>query len=111
MLAQFPGPVTLNASRRKWSVIFLFSAMFAVGGLWELLDGDPKGWFVFAVFGLSSMVAATAMRAGSQRIDIESRLLRNDKPVSRQSRALARRQRLHGHFTPVSNGRVRATTA
>ena len=38
--------------------------MFAVGGLWELLDGDPKGWFVFAVFGLSSMVGQATLAFG-----------------------------------------------
>jgi hypothetical protein len=71
ILARFPGPVTLNASRRKWSAILLFSALFAVGGIWELLDGDAKGWFVFAVFGSSAIVAATAMLPGANALTLK----------------------------------------
>lgn len=66
--AQFPGPVTLHSSRLKWSVVFLLSALFTVGGVWQWLDGDRNGLFVFGFFGLSSIIAATVMLPGARAL-------------------------------------------
>jgi len=71
ILARFPGPVTLDASRRKWALVLLGSALFAAGGVWMLVDGEAKGWFVFAVFGPGTIVAAVALLPGACALTLD----------------------------------------
>jgi hypothetical protein len=85
--ARFPGPVTLYPSRKKWLIVFLGSALFAVGGIWMVSSGEQKGWFVLIVFALFAATAAVMLLpgAGSLLLDAEGF---ETKSLFRRHRAL-----------------------
>jgi len=37
--------------------MLIVSALFAVGGVWMIVDGDASGWYVEGFFGLCLLVA------------------------------------------------------
>jgi hypothetical protein len=64
ILAQFPGPVTLRASKLKWIVVLVGNAFIGVGGvvlsLWSYLQGGLTiGVVAGSVVGLFCVLAAT----------------------------------------------------
>jgi hypothetical protein len=65
ILSRFPGAVTLYPSRKKWLLVLVGSALFAVGGFWMIKTGDGRGWLVLIFFGLAAVVAAAAMLPGA----------------------------------------------
>jgi hypothetical protein len=73
VLLQFPGPVILYPSRKKWLLIFGTCALFAVGGIAMVRSSEPMGWYVLIVFALAAVVAAVVMlpQAGRLRLDRE----------------------------------------
>jgi hypothetical protein len=71
ILRRFPGPVTLFASRKKWLLVFLGSAVFAAGGVWMVEKGASGGWFVLIVFAVFAIIAGLMLvpSAGSLKLD------------------------------------------
>jgi hypothetical protein len=71
LLKRFPGPLTLYPSRRKWLLMFVGSAAFAVGGAWMIRGGDSWGWFPLLFFGACALVGLVAVlpHAGALVLD------------------------------------------
>jgi hypothetical protein len=75
ILARFPGPVTLNASRKKWIVILLGCGAFVAIGVWMTASGQTEdkiyGWGGLVFFGLGMVVAAIAMLPGASMLKLD----------------------------------------
>jgi hypothetical protein len=74
ILAKFPGPVTLSASRRKWLLMLLGSGAFTAAGIAMVLSSATAGgWFGVIFFGLCTIVAVVMLLpgAGALRLDRE----------------------------------------
>src|SRR5690242_9260050 len=77
LLAQFPRPVSLQPSRRKWLLILAGSLGFVAIGIWALRRGTSDElwmmWAATAFFGLCAVVAAAMLlpRAGGLVLDHE----------------------------------------
>ena len=59
ILAQFPGPVKLYPSRRKWLLLLLFSAVLTAGGVHMVATAEPRGWAVLIFFGVGTIISAS----------------------------------------------------
>lgn len=55
----------LRPRRAKWLLLLVASLAFTVVGGLMIRDGEAKGWFVAAVFGLSTLVAGGLLLPGS----------------------------------------------
>jgi hypothetical protein len=73
MLMQFPGPITLYPSRRKWALILVSCGLFTVSGIWMVERETPMGWPVLVFFLLGAIVAATALLPGAGGLTLDSR--------------------------------------
>jgi hypothetical protein len=71
LLANFPGPVTLFPSRKKWVLVFLVGALFAVGGILMIRDGDSSGWFVAGFFGVVAVTSLAVMLPGAGDLTLD----------------------------------------
>lgn len=75
LLARFPGPVTLHASKTKWLVALAVCAIFVVGGA-SMLTGEQRTWVRLAAwssvifFGLGLLVAAGMMLPGASSLTL-----------------------------------------
>jgi hypothetical protein len=65
ILSQFPGPVTLYPSKRKWILILIIGVLFTAAGHWMIGDGVRWGWFVFFVFACGSITAVLMLLPGA----------------------------------------------
>ena len=70
--ARFPGPVTLYPSRKKWLLVLVGCASFAIGGVWMIISGEQKGWFVVIVFGLFAAAAAVMLLPGAGSLTLDA---------------------------------------
>jgi hypothetical protein len=72
ILLQFPGPVTLYRSRRKWLLVLLGCLVFTAAGIGMVADNnDPWGWFTLIFFGLGSVIAARSLLPGAGALTLE----------------------------------------
>jgi hypothetical protein len=94
--ARFPGPVTLYPSRKKWSVIFLGCALFALGGIWMISRGEQTGWFVLIVFGLFTGHCRCDAAAARRLAHARYQWFPGDHSIPAMARALAGRDRIQG---------------
>jgi hypothetical protein len=71
ILAQFPGPVILHASRRKWLLVLLGCGVFTAGGIGMLWNAAPLAWLILSLFGTGTIGAAVMLLpgAGTLRLD------------------------------------------
>jgi hypothetical protein len=71
VLQEFPGPLTLYPSTRRWVTILLACLLFDAGGLWMIAQSAPGGWYVLIVFALFTIIAAAMLlpRAASLQLD------------------------------------------
>lgn len=73
LLLQFPGPLTLHASRSRFLMLFAGSASFvAIGAVLMVQDGsDAKLWFCVLFFGLCATVFAINLLPGSASLTLD----------------------------------------
>lgn len=62
--------ITLRPSIWKGGLLFLGSVAFVATGIFIVLDGDWRGWFVVGFFGLCLMVAVGMMLPGATSLTI-----------------------------------------
>ena len=61
ILNQFPGPVTLYPSRRKWLLVLAGCVLFVVAGLWMVQREAPVGWLSVIFFGMGAIVSTVVL--------------------------------------------------
>jgi len=61
ILNQFPGPVTLYPSRRKWLLVLAGCVLFVVAGLWMVQREAPVGWLGVIFFGMGAIVSTAVL--------------------------------------------------
>jgi hypothetical protein len=71
ILAKFPRPVALKASRTKWILVLIGCGVFTAGGIAMVLNAAPWAWFVLIVFGLGTMVAAAMLLPGAGALQLD----------------------------------------
>ena len=71
ILAQFPGPVKLYPSRRKWLLLLLFSAVLTAGGVHMVATAEPRGWAVLIFFGVGTIVSAVMLMPGAGGLTLD----------------------------------------
>ena len=75
ILAQFPKPVTLAASRWKWWGILAGGAVFSAAGVVEAINstsGSISDWLGAAFFGLATAGSAIALHIGRFEITLDA---------------------------------------
>jgi hypothetical protein len=74
LLLQFPGPLTLYASRSKFFMLFAGSASFvAIGAVMLVQHGySAKMWFGVLFFALCAVVFATNLVPGSASLTLDA---------------------------------------
>jgi hypothetical protein len=65
ILSQFPGPVTLYPSKKKWLLIFVIGILLTASGHLMIGDGVRWGWFVFVFFACGSITAVVMLLPGA----------------------------------------------
>jgi hypothetical protein len=74
ILAQFPGPVTLYASRAKWLLALVICLLFvaaAIWGMWSMGTTDPRGWMALIFFGVGAVVAGAMLIPGVMALRLD----------------------------------------
>jgi hypothetical protein len=71
ILAQFPGPVTLYPSRRKWLLLLLTTAAFTAAGVDMVVTAQPQGWAVLIFFGVGIVVSALMLLPGAAGLTLD----------------------------------------
>jgi len=90
ILARFPGPVTLNVSRRKWLWFLVIGLTFAAMGGWMIVEPalfetrivslGVRGmipivawaWIILAFFGLGSVVIVLTLLPGASGMTLDA---------------------------------------
>ena len=65
ILSQFPGPVVLARSRRKWLLVLGGCLAFVAIGLWVRYSDPLSAWLAIGFFGLGALVAALMLLPGA----------------------------------------------
>ena len=71
ILAKFPGPATLAASRRKWVLMLIGCGAFTAGGIWMVLSSASRGWLVVIFFGVCAIVSAVMLLPGAGMLRLD----------------------------------------
>ncbi len=71
ILAQFPGPVTLYPSRRKWLLLLLTAAAFTAAGVDMVVTAHPHGWAVLIFFGAGMIVSTVMLLPGAAQLTLD----------------------------------------
>ena len=71
ILARFPGPVTLSASRRKWLLLLLFAAAMTAGGAFMVATAEPWGWAVLAFFAVGTIISVVTLMPGASGLTLD----------------------------------------
>jgi hypothetical protein len=71
LAAQFPGPVRLHPSPKKWLLVLLGCAAFAVIGFFMIRDGQAWGWLVLVFFGAGAPIAAAMLWPGANGLTLD----------------------------------------
>ena len=71
ILRQFPGPVTLPASRRKWLLILVGCAAFVTAGVLMVRDADQRGWLGIVFFGAGAIAALAMLLPGAANLRLD----------------------------------------
>ena len=71
ILARFPGPVTLNPSRKKWLLLLLAGCLFTLSGIWMVSEANPEGWGVLIFFGAGTVVSVVALLPGAGGLTLD----------------------------------------
>jgi hypothetical protein len=71
ILAQFPGSVTIHASRTKWLRHLLVNIVFVSIGVWQVSKGLWIGWLLVSFFGLGAIICATLLLPGAGKLTLD----------------------------------------
>lgn len=72
LLAQFPGPVRLQPSRKKWVLVCVIGWLFAIGGGAMIADGRSDGWLVAGFFAFVAIVAGVVMLPNASWLSLDA---------------------------------------
>jgi hypothetical protein len=70
-LQEFPGPLTLYPSTRKWVLLLLGCIPFDAAGLWMVAQADPWGWYGLIVCASGTIVAVVMLLPGSASLKLD----------------------------------------
>ena len=87
IMSQFPGPVRLYPSRKKWLLILLISALFTAIGAWMVAEKADAGWAGLIFFATCLLVSALMLLPGAGGLVLDA--------DGFQATNLFRRYRLH----------------
>ncbi|HUI16403.1 MAG TPA: STM3941 family protein [Alphaproteobacteria bacterium] len=76
IVARFPGPVTLNVSKRRWLRFLAVGLAFAAIGGWMISLGPAgmtfiAGWGALVFFGLGSVVIVVTLLPGASGLTLD----------------------------------------
>ncbi len=65
MIDDASATLLLRPRRAKWLLLLIASLALTVAGIWMIRGGETKGWFVVAVFALSTLMSGAMLLPGS----------------------------------------------
>jgi hypothetical protein len=72
ILAQFPWPVTLYPSRKKWLLLLLGGGLFTYGGYSMVSSAEPWGWSVLIFFAAGMIISIVMLLPGASGVTLDA---------------------------------------